>query len=95
MQKFFLELSKNEQVSVCVKAGAIEAHHGMSGEELLTLLDSGEVSIPDPINKYRIELMEFIKENKAQLVLSCHGDCRLHSFAKVLQCHHNTFGENE
>lgn len=92
MQKF-LELSKNEQVSVCKKAGASEAHYGMTGEELLTLLDSGEVSSPDPIDKYRFEIMEYIKENRERLVLPCHGDCRLHSFAKVLQCHQNTFGE--
>ena len=86
----FLELGKNEQVSICKGVGEGAAHHGMTPEQLYELLETGRCDgIEDPVNAYRVEIMEYIDRMRGRITLSCDGNCFAHSAAKVLQCYYN------
>ena len=92
-----LDLSRNELVSFCKEAGFAVAHKGLSEETLIGLLegirDPSEIG-PNPIDDMRKQVMDFIATGGDQLQLTCHGDCRLHSAAKVAQCHLILTGEH-
>lgn len=93
--KELLSLSRNELVSFCREAGFVTAHKGLSKEALVGLLEDvvDPTTIVNPIDALRDEVMGFIAAHKEQLQLTCHGDCRLHSAAKVIQCHMILRGE--
>ena len=93
--KELLSLSRNELVAFCREAGFPSAHRGLSKELLIGLLEgiSSPADLSNPIDVFREEVMGFIANNKERLQLTCHGDCRLHSAAKVIQCHMILTGE--
>lgn len=90
-----LGLSLNELVSFCKEAGFPQAHRGLAKEDLVGFLEGTKTpyGIVDPIDVYRTAVMGFIEDHKDALQLECHGDCRLHSAAKVIQCHMILNGE--
>ena len=81
-----LSMSKNELVSFCRDAG-LSAHKGMTKEALARVLERTLEEEKDPVDFLREEVMDFIEKNREKIHLTCHGDCRLHSAAKVGQCH--------
>ncbi len=85
----FQFLSKNELVSFCKRIGIGVASRSLSKGDLLGLLegsvDAGKFT--NPIDELRVEVMDFIEENREFIQLPCHGNCFAHSDPKVVQCH--------
>lgn len=81
----FLSLSRNELVSIAREVGSTSAHRGMSVEELAAVIADGTEG-EDPLDGKRREIMTWLSRHDGMIVATCHGNCFLHSWAKVVQC---------
>jgi hypothetical protein len=83
-------LTDGELIELATLAGDRTLHRGMDRYVLetavQTTLEEGPASGDGPFDPHRREIMEWLAAHEGRIKLHCHGNCFLHTDARVAQC---------